>query len=134
MELGALHAELPQITAAGATLVAISPETPEHAAATREKNGVGFEVLSDHGNAVARAFGIAFTLPPALQGLYRDGFKNDLAARNGTPEYELPIPATFVIDRAGIIRLAFVDPDYTKRLEPAEVVKAVQALAAQRSS
>jgi len=129
VELAALHAELPQITAAGASLVAIAPERPEHAAATRAKNGVGFEVLSDHGNAVARAFGIAFTLPPALKGLYLTGFKNDLAARNGIPEYELPIPATFVIDRAGIIRRAFVDPDYTKRLEPTEVIKAVQALA-----
>ncbi len=130
MELAALQAELPTITAAGASLVAISPERPEHTATTRQANGVGFEVLSDHGNAVARAFGIAFTLPPDLKALYQHGFKNDLAARNGIPEYELPIPATFVIDRGGIIRLAFVDPDYTKRLEPAEVVRAVHALAA----
>ena len=56
-------------------------------------------------------------------------FKNDLAARNGIPEYELPIPATFIIDRSEIIRLAFVDPDYTTRFEPAEVVRVVQGLA-----
>ena len=87
-------------------------------------------MLSDHGNADARQFGIAFRLPPDLKELYQHGFKNDLAARNGITEYELPIPATFIIDRRGIIRLAFVDPDYTKRLEPAEVVRVVQGLAA----
>lgn len=130
MELAALQAQLPAIADAGASVVAISPEQPEHAATTRHANGVGFEVLSDHGNAVARAFGIAFTLPPDLRELYHHGFKIDLAAKNGIPEYELPIPATFVIDRRGIIRLAFVDADYTKRLEPAAVVRAVQGLAA----
>jgi len=130
VELAALHAQLPQLTAAGASLVAISPELPEQSAATAQKNGVGFEVLSDHGNVVARQFGIAFRLPPDLKELYRAGFKIDLAAKNGIPEYELPIPATFIIDRGGIIRLAFVDPDYTKRLEPAEVVRAVQGLTA----
>ena len=126
MELAALQAQLPQITAAGAALVAISPELPEHTAATAQQNGVGFEVLSDHGNAVARQFGIVFRLPPDLKELYQAGFGIDLAAKNGIPECELPIPATFVIDRSGIIRLAFVDPDYTKRLEPAEAVQAVR--------
>jgi peroxiredoxin len=130
VELAALHAQLPQITAAGASVVALSPELPEYSAATARKNGVGFEVLSDHANAVARQFGIAFRLPPDLKALYQTGFKNDLAAKNGIPEYELPIPATFIIDRSGIIRLAFVEPDYTKRLEPAEVVRVVQGLAA----
>ena len=129
MELAALHAHLAAITAAGASVVAVSPELPHHTAETARKNGVGFEVLSDRGNAVARQFGIAFRLPPDLKELYRHGFKNDLAARNGVPEYELPIPATFIIDRSGIIRLAFVDPDYTRRLEPAEVVRVVQGLA-----
>jgi peroxiredoxin len=129
VELAALHAQLPQLTAAGASLVAISPELPEHTAATAQKNSVAFEVLSDHGNAVARQFGIAFRLPPDLKELYQTGFKIDLAAKNGIPEYELPIPATFIIDRSSIIRLAFVDPDYTKRLEPAEVVRVVQELA-----
>ena len=133
MELAALHAHLPAIASAGASVVAISPELPDHTAETARKNGVGFEVLSDQGNAVARQFGIAFRLPPDLKELYQRGFKNDLAARNGIPEYELPIPATFIIDRSGIIRLAFVDPDYTRRLEPAEVVRVVQGLAAATS-
>jgi peroxiredoxin len=119
---------LPEITATGASLVAISPELPNHGAATAQRNGVAFEVLSDHGNAVARRFGLVFEFPPDLIDLYKNGFKNDLTVRNGTETYELPIPATFVVGRDGIIRLAFVDPDYTRRLEPDEILRALQAL------
>lgn len=128
MELAALQEHLPEITAAGAALVAISPELPDHALTTSQKNALAFEVLSDRGNTVARRFGLVFRLPPDLRDLYKDGFKNDLAARNGTDTYELPIPGTFVISRDGIIRLAFVDPDYTKRLEPADIVATLRAL------
>ena len=87
-----------------------------------------FEILSDHGNAVARRFGLVFQFPPELVELYKTGFKNDLTVRNGTDAFELPIPATFVIAQDGVIRLAFVDPDYTKRLEPQDIVEALQAL------
>ena len=101
---------------------------PDHALATAQANALGFQVLSDHGNAAARRFGLVFLFPPALRDLYRDGLKKDLAAWNGTDAYELPIPGTFVISREGIIRLAFVDPDYTRRLDPADVVEALRAL------
>lgn len=112
-------------------MVAISPELPDHTAATAQKNRVAFEVLSDYGNAVARRFGLVFEFPPDLVDLYKNGFKNDLTVRNGIDTYELPIPATYVIARDGIIRLAFVDPDYTKRLEPAEILQALQELKAE---
>jgi peroxiredoxin len=121
---------LPEITAGGASLVAVSPELPEHSAATSRKNGAAFEVLSDHGNTVARRFGLVFQFPPELVHLYKTGFKNDLAVRNGMDIFELPIPATYVLAQDGIIRLAFVDADYTKRLEPADIVQALQALKA----
>ena len=116
------------MTAVGASLVAISPELPEHTAATAQKNDLAFEVLSDLGNAVARRFGLVFEFPPDLVDLYKNGFKNDLTVRNGMATYELPIPATLVIARDGIIRLAFVDPDYTKRLEPDEILRVLQEL------
>jgi len=123
---------LPEVTAAGASLVAISPELPDHAVTTAEKNGLAFEVLSDLGNAVARRFGLVFQFPPGLRDLYKNGFKNDLAVRNGMDTYELPIPGTFVISRDGLVRLAFVDPDYTKRLEPADIVQTIHKLKALR--
>lgn len=119
---------MPAITAAGASLVAISPELPDHSLTTAQKNSLAFEVLSDRGNRVARRFGLVFQFPPDLRDLYKNGFKNDLPARNGMDTYELPIPGTFVISRDGLIRLAFVDPDYTKRLEPAEIVRTLCAL------
>ncbi len=119
---------MPEIAAAGADLVAISPERPDHALTTAQTNALGFGVLSDDGNAVARRFGLVFQFSPELRDLYRDGLKKDLAVWNGTETYELPIPGTFVISRDGFIRLAFADPDYTKRLEPAEIVRALRAL------
>lgn len=109
-------------------MVAISPELPVHAVTTAQKNAVAFEVLSDLGNAVARRFGLVFVFPPELRDLYQNSFKNDLAARNGVDRYELPIPGTFVVSLDGIIRLAFVDPDYTRRLEPAEILQTLRAL------
>ena len=112
-------------------MVAISPELPNHTAATAQKNAVGFEVLSDHRNTVARRFGLVFEFPPDLVNLYKNGFKNDLTVRNGMDTFELPIPATYVIARDGIIRLAFVDPDYTKRLEPDEILRALLDLKGQ---
>jgi peroxiredoxin len=118
---------LPQIRAASGSLVAISPELPDHAIATAQKNGLGFEILSDLGNKVARQFGLVFQLPPDLRDLYKNAFGNDLAVKNGDASYELPIPATFVIARDGTVRAAFVEPDYTQRLEPAEIVQALHA-------
>lgn len=119
---------MPQIAAAGASLVAITPELPDHSLATAQKNGLGFEVLSDLGNRVARQCGLVFQLPPDLRDLYKYGFGNDLAVKNGDDSYELPIPATFVIARDGTIRAAFVDPDYTQRLEPADILQALRTL------
>jgi peroxiredoxin len=119
---------LPEIRAAGASLVAISPELPDHTAATAQKSNITFEVLSDYRNTVARRFGLVFEFPPDLLNLYKNGFKIDLTVRNGMDTYELPIPATYVIARDGIIRLAFVDPDYTRRLEPDEILHTLHEL------
>ena len=106
-------------------MVAISPELPDYSRTTAAKNRLGFEVLSDLGNKAARRFGLVFQLPPDLRDLYKNGFGNDLATKNGDDAYELPIPATYIIARDGTIRAAFVEPDYTQRLEPADIVQAL---------
>ena len=116
-----------EIKLLGATLVAISPQVPEKSLATAEENKVSFEVLSDVGNKVARQFGLVFTLPERLRRLYKK-FGADVAAANGDESYELPLAATYVIGVDGIIRYAFVDTDYTKRLEPEEVVKVLKKI------
>lgn len=129
LELRALQQALPDIQAQGATLVAISPETPDHSLSAAEKHELTFEVLSDVGNQVARQFGLVFQLPSELLPIY-EKFGIDIAAHNGDESYELPIPATYVVDRNGTIVHEFVDADYTRRLEPIEIVEALTQIRA----
>lgn len=127
LALRALQRELPAFTARGVTLVAISPELPDHALTLQQKHGLAFPVLSDHGNAVARSFGLVFALPPALRPVYaRLGL--DLPGRNGDPGHELPMPGSFLVDREGLVRAAAVQADYRHRLEPADALDWIDRL------
>lgn len=119
----AYQAILPEIKALGASLVAISPQKPDYALTLAEKHNLGFVLLSDAGNKVARLYGLVFSLPEPLRQLYREKFGVDLRDYNADEAYELPLPGTFIVAPDGLIRLAFVDCDYTVRLEPAEIVK-----------
>lgn len=129
LELRALQQALPEFARLGAGLVAISPQTPDESLSTAEKNALEFPVLSDRGSRVADAFGIAFDLAEALRPVYAR-FGHALPDRNGTDDWTLPLPATYVIDRDGLIRFAFVDTDYRNRLEPDEIVRTLAALQA----
>jgi peroxiredoxin len=129
-ELKAYQEILPEIAAAGASLVAISPEKPDDSLSTAEKNALSFEVLSDVGQNVGRAFGLVYDFTDELKSAYR-GFNLDIPARNGTPdEWALPVSATYVIDRDGIIIYAYTDPDYRDRADPREVLAALSKKAA----
>lgn len=125
LELRAFQKLLPEIEKLGATLVAISPETPDNTMATAEKNGVAFSVLSDAKGALAQALGIQFELAPAIKALYQK-FGHDLAARNDDPRWALPLPATYVVEAGGRIAAAFVDPDYRRRMEPEKALAALR--------
>jgi peroxiredoxin len=130
IELRALQRALPTIEQLGATLVAISPETPDHGIVAAEKNKLTFPVLSDFGNKVARQFGIVFQVGQELTEFSRNVFKNDIALRNGEESYELPVPATYVLDTSGVIRFAHVDVDYMiGRAEPEEIISALKTIA-----
>ncbi|MFZ0989885.1 MAG: peroxiredoxin-like family protein [Xanthobacteraceae bacterium] len=123
LELKAYQEVLPEIVAAGATLVAISPENPDDTLSTTEKNALAFEVLSDVGQKVGRAFGLVYDFTEELKTAYQ-GFKLDIPARNGMPdEWALPVSATYVIDRNDTITYAYTDPDYRDRADPREVLK-----------
>ena len=125
LELRALQSRLSEIEDLGASLVAVSPETPDSSLSTAEKNELAFEVLSDDGNAVAREFGLVFTVDPELRPIY-DTFGIDIPGHNGDDSYEIPVPATYVIDTDGTILDAYVDADYTKRMEPDDVIQALK--------
>jgi len=128
LELRGLQRVLPEIVQVGASLVAISPQLPDSSLSTEEKNQLTFPVLSDVGNIVAKRFGIVFTLPAALVHANR-AIGRDLVEINGDAgAAQLPIPATFVLDKSGAIRLAFVDEDWSKRLDPDIVVDTLRGL------
>jgi len=131
VELVALQAILPEITALGAALVAISPQLPEHNRELIRTRQLTFEILTDRGNEVAARFGLRFALPDYLREMYRT-FPLDLEKFNGDATWTLPIPARFVVDRHGIIRAAESDPDYTTRPEPEDTLEALRALSRPR--
>lgn len=124
MEMKALHDALPDIKNQGAILLGLSPETPDKAELTAQNAEIDIEILSDSGNRVARKLGLVFELPQALRPIYSK-IGIDITAYNGDESFELPVPATFIIGQDGIITYAFVNSDYTLRLEPSDIVKAL---------
>ena len=127
LELQAQQAALPDIEALGATLVAVSPETPDHSLSTSEKQNLTFEVLSDQGNGVARDYGLLFSVYEEMRPLYLE-WGMDVPAYNGDDSWEIPVPATYVIDGNGIIRAAHVDRNYTVRMEPEAIIAALRSI------
>jgi peroxiredoxin len=124
--LQAYQKHLSEIQAEGASLIAISPQSPDNSLTMAEKNDLLFEVLSDTSNTVARQFGLAFRLVDELEAtMSAMGIK--LPEYNGNDAWELPIPATYVIDPDGTITLAYIDADYTTRLEPGDILGNLQS-------
>jgi peroxiredoxin len=129
LELQALQALLPEIRALGASLIGISPETPDKSMTTAEKHQLEFDVLSDIGNKTARDYGLIFTVYEEMRPLYLK-WGLDVPASNGDNSWELPVPATYVIDSNGVARAAHVDKDYTKRMEPEQILAALRDIKA----
>lgn len=128
MELQALQAALPELSATGASVVAISPQIAANSRKSVRQNGLDFPILSDPGNAVAAAFGLRFALPDYLVELYAS-MRNDLPAFNGDDSWTLPMPARYVIAQDGTIVYAEVNPDYTLRPDPSELLPVLRQLA-----
>ena len=130
LELRAFQCITPDIEAAGASLVAISPEKPDDSLSTVEKNALTFEVLSDVGQKVGRAFRLVYDLSDELKSAY-NGFGLDIPAKNGTPgEWALPMSATYIIDRDGVIIYAYTDADYRDRADPIDILAVLKRTAA----
>jgi peroxiredoxin len=129
VSLRALQAALPRFKARGATVIAISPQAPDHSLSLTEKLALEFDVLSDVDQSVGRAYRVHFTVPADMKDLYLDTFHNDLAKQTADGSWDLPVPATFVIDELGIIRARHVSVDYRTRMDPEDVLAALDALA-----
>lgn len=127
IQLRAYQHALHGITALGARLLAVSPQSPDGSLSTVEANQLGFDVLRDAGNRVAHAFGIAYELPPELQATMTAHGK-PLPGINGDESWEPPLTATYVIAPDGSIALNAVEFDYRRRLAPEDVIGALRAL------
>ncbi|MFQ5789337.1 MAG: redoxin domain-containing protein, partial [Acidobacteriota bacterium] len=126
-ELVALQQNLYEVSRRKSSLLAISPQTPDKARAAARQHGLTFDLLHDAGSRVAKSFGLAFEVHDSCrQVLGLSGV--DLGEYNGDSGYELPVPATYVVDGEGVIRYAFADPDYTRRAEPIEIIGVLRSL------
>jgi peroxiredoxin len=123
----ALQDIYPEIRQAGASLIAISPMLPDGSLTMAEKHQLSFDVLSDRGNRVAVEYGIVFRLDDELLKLY-DKFGIDVAGANGDDSFELPVPATYLVNSDRRISYAFLDVDHTVRMEPADIVAQLKKL------
>ena len=106
----------------------MSPQIQDFSIAWANEDGIGFDVLTDLGNGVARTYGLTFGLPDDLVGVYRDHLKIDLERFNGDASWELAVPATYVVDPDGAIAYAAASADYTRRPEPAELLPLLDGL------
>ena len=128
LQLHQLQASLPQFKQYGASIVAVTPQKPDKTQGQFKKDGYPFEVLSDLDYEVIKSYGLFWEVSQELDELYKRDFKLDVTEYNGEGRRGLPIPGTFVIDQAGIVRAAFAETNYTKRMEPAAILAALRQL------
>ena len=125
-QMEAMNLVLPEIERTGATLAAISPQTVQQSFFMRDQHRLRFALLSDAGNNVARQFGLTYRVPDEQRAVYQRAFVN-LPFVNGDDSWELPIPATYIVDCDGTVLYAFGDEDYTERPEPEDILLALKA-------
>jgi peroxiredoxin len=129
MELQALEAAKPAFDKYDASLIAISPQTAPNSRKSVRQNELTFPILSDARGKVAAAFGLRFELPDYLIELYKS-LKNDLPMFNDDPSWTLSMPARYVISEDATILYSEVNPDYTQRPEPEDIIPVLQRAAA----
>jgi peroxiredoxin len=125
-QLEAMNRILPQIEHAPASLIAISPQTVKQSFFMADQHRLRFPLLSDPGNRVARQFGLVYRVPDYQQAVYRRVFIN-LPFANGDESWELPVPATYILNRNGSVLFSSINADYSERPEPAEILSQLAA-------
>lgn len=107
--------------------VAISPEKPDESKETIQRHELGFDVVSDVSLEIARLYGLVYELPDSMSSLYED-LQLDIRTHNASADYQLPIPATYLIATTGEIVWAHVDADYRQRPELDEIQSVLRRL------
>jgi len=121
-QMEAMNAVLPEIQAAGAALIAISPQTVKQSFFMTDQHELRFPLLSDSGNGVAKQFGLVYRVPDEQKSIFQRAFVN-LPLANGDESWELPIPATYIIGQDGKVLARWADEDYTERPEPEAILE-----------
>jgi len=115
-----------EIQALGAEVFFIGPETRDNAMKLMEKQNASIPLLYDLDGSVMSSYGLSYEVPAYLQP-----FLQAMGLPEANPEtgWQLPIPATYVLDGLGVVRRRHVDPDHTYRMEPADVLAVLKEIA-----
>lgn len=128
IQLRAYQQLLSEIQNHGGQLIAVSPQSPDNSLSQKEKEELTFQVLSDPNGRVAESYNILFELPDYLQNTFKNTLKRDLTEFNKTDRWMLPVPATYMIDKEGIVCSAHVNPDFMTRMEPQDILDQLKKL------
>lgn len=126
LEMQALRAMCPLVTTRRASLICIHPQRVDVSQRVAEK--AAMDVCHDESQAVLASYRVRFPVDPELMALYRDSFGLDLSLLNANGQWNLPVPATFIVDQAGIIRARQFCPDFRVRVEPGYILQALDHL------
>lgn len=127
LELMLYQHKLQEIMDIGGQFIAISPDLPDQSLSLSEKRSLKYQILSDKDNLVAKQFHLVFKVDEDVIDIYnKKGF--DLQKYQGNSSYELPMPATYIVDAQGVIRFAYINELYVQRLEPAEAVEKLREI------
>ena len=127
LQLRALEKVYPDLKRLGASLVGVTPQKFTEAD-TASSGSLTFPLLSDTSGDTMRAYRLLYRIPAEMQAVYKERYNIDLERHNGEGRWELPVTATYIVDRTGVVRAGMVDLDYTKRMEPAEILEEVKKL------
>ena len=125
LQLLAFERALPGIRSLGASVIAVAPDDSEP---TPNNSRLDFDLLTDADQSVIRAYRLHYRVPDEVRWIYTGVFDTDVSSFNADGSWNLPVPATFIVDRGGIVRNRHVTADYLRRMEPDEVVAALNAL------
>lgn len=127
LQLRAYHESLPQFRELGASLIAVSPQSPDNTLSQQEKEQLSFIVASDTNGRVASQYRLLYEISGPLKRLY-ENLNLNLAEYNAADRWFLPVSATYVIDSDAKIRYAYVNPNFMRRLEPETILQVLQTM------
>ena len=126
LQLQHIQKKLEEIEAAGGQVIAISPELPDKTMTTKERHMLEYQVLSDVDNNVADNYRLAYSVPDYVVDHY--DLSVTLNEYNGNDSKRLPLAATYIIARSGVVEYAFLDADYKNRASPEEIITVLNRL------